>query len=137
MSTYPYPLHSTRLPATRLWFGLLGASVAWILQGFLEVVISWQGCREGGVSLNMHGDFPVQWVVAGVTVVLFAVSVAAGYVSYRNWRTLSSKRLVEAQGRGREEYMGLCGIFVSVIFAGSIFWSGLPLFLTDLCGRIR
>ena len=73
-----------------------------------------------------------------ITFVLFAIILASGTVSYRNWRRLSADANLEsAEGRGREEFMALLGVFVSLTLGFSVIWLALPLFILDLCVRTR
>jgi len=73
-----------------------------------------------------------------ITVALFATIVTSGIVSYRNWRRLSADADLEsAEGRGREEFMALLGVFVSLTLGFSVLWLALPLFVLDLCVRTR
>jgi len=49
-----------------------------------------------------------------ITFGLLAVAIAAGLTSFRNWRSLSEKQsFVDAEGRGREEFMAIAGVFIS------------------------
>jgi hypothetical protein len=70
--------------------------------------------------------------------VLLVTAVWAGGVSFRNWRELSRDgTLADAEGRGREEYMALIGVFVSFTLGIGIVWLGIPLAIIDLCVRAR
>ena len=73
-----------------------------------------------------------------VTLLLLVTAVSAGRVSFRNWRELSpSGSLANAEGRGREEYMALIGVFVSFTLGIGIVWLGIPLAIIGLCVRAR
>jgi len=73
-----------------------------------------------------------------VTLVLLITAISAGGVSFRNWRELSrGENLVNAEARGREEYMALIGVFVSFTLGIGIIWLGIPLAMIDLCVRAR
>ena len=73
-----------------------------------------------------------------VTLLLLATAIAAGAVSFRNWRELSrGTSLANAEGRGREEYMALIGVFVSFTLGVGIIWLGIPLAIIDLCVRAK
>jgi hypothetical protein len=73
-----------------------------------------------------------------ITLLLFTVIVTSGIVSYRNWEQLSADAGLEsAEGRGREEFMALLGVFVSLTLGFSVIWLALPLFILQLCVRTR
>jgi hypothetical protein len=59
-------------------------------------------------------------------------------VSFQNWRNLSARRdLIHAEGRRREEFMALGGVFVSTAFVLGIIWGGIPLILINVCRSAR
>ena len=73
-----------------------------------------------------------------VTLALLITAVVAGGVSFRNWRVLSRDRdISDAEGRGREEYMALIGVFVSFTLGIGIIWLGIPIAIIELCVRAR
>jgi hypothetical protein len=122
----------------RLWFGVAASAVAWSVLGMTDVLLTWAACvhreRFGGAS--RHPEILLLTIL--ITVALFATMVTAGIVSYRNWRRLSADADLEsAEGRGREEFMALLGVFVSLTLGFSVLWLALPLFILDLCVRTR
>jgi hypothetical protein len=122
----------------RLWFGVAASAAAWFVLGGADILLTWAAClhqeRLGGAS----GHPGILLLTVLITVVLFATIVVSGTVSYRNWRQLSADADLEsAEGRGREEFMALLGIFVSITLGFSVIWLALPLFIVDLCMRTR
>jgi hypothetical protein len=70
--------------------------------------------------------------------ILFAIAIVAGVMSYRNWRRLSGHvRLMQAEGTGSREYMALLGVFISITLGVGIIWLGIPLAILSLCVRTR
>jgi hypothetical protein len=120
----------------RLWFGFAGGAAAWVLAGLVNVLIAWQACMGGEAGSAIFTQTWI-WVVLGIiTLGLLATGIAAGMVSYDNWRKLSgSSDLSNAEGRGRQEYMALFGIFVSAsLFAGMV-WFAIPIYIIRMCVR--
>jgi hypothetical protein len=122
----------------RLWFGVAASAAAWFVLGLADILLTWAAClhqeRLGGAS--RHPGILLLTVL--ITIVLFATIVVSGTVSYRNWRQLSMDADLEsAEGRGREEFMALLGVFVSITLGFSVIWLALPLFILDLCMRTR
>lgn len=71
-------------------------------------------------------------------VLLLAIAIAAGVMSYRNWQRLSGHvRLMQAEGTGTLEYMALIGVFISITLGVGIVWLGIPLAILSLCVRTR
>jgi hypothetical protein len=72
--------------------------------------------------------------LAALTLAALVLALAGGVVTYWNWRRLAGQwRFIRAEGRGRQEFLALVGIFISVIFILGIVWGGLPLLLLDVC----
>jgi hypothetical protein len=122
----------------RLWFGVAASAAAWFVLGLTEILLTWAACLHREQLGGASGHPGVLLLTIVITVVLFAIIVASGTVSYRNWRQLSTDADLEsAEGRGREEFMALLGVFVSLTLGFSTVWLALPLFIIDLCVRTR
>lgn len=122
----------------RLWFGFAGAAAAWIGLGIADLLITWQAClgEEQYGGRHLEPGFKVLYLI--VTLVLLITALVAGGISFRNWRELSRERdLADAEGRGREEYMALIGVFVSFTLGVGIIWLGIPIAIIELCVRAR
>lgn len=122
----------------RLWFGLSASAAAWAALGFIDIVIEWKACThydDFGLPVA-HPMARILYVIISVT--LFATALAAGSISYRNWRVLSHRSdLLGAEGVERREFMALLGIFVSITLGMGILWLTLPPLIFELCGRAR
>ena len=122
----------------RLWFGFAGSAAAWIGLGIADLLITWQACRgeEQYGGARLEPGFKALYLL--VTLALLITAVVAGGVSFHNWRVLSRDRdLSDAEGRGREEYMALIGVFVSFTLGIGIIWLGIPIAIIELCVRAR
>lgn len=79
-----------------------------------------------------------KWLYFAFTLVLLFIAAWSGMVSFRNWRELTSAPdLSHAEGRSREEYMAIAGIFISFTLGIGIIWLGLPIAIIDMCVRAR
>jgi hypothetical protein len=130
-----------------LWFAVLGGAVAWSAHllvgwGLEEIACSpvSDGPRVLGVSLTV-------WIGAA-TVVLGAVTVAAGLLAWRFWRTEGAadpSTGVEPGGgdpepqelvrRGRAGFMALFGLAANALFLLMILYGGVSLLLLRPCAR--
>jgi len=122
----------------RLWFGLAGPAAAWASLGFIDILITWRACFDpeqfGGSA--MHPVVRLLYIAAAAA--LFGVGLAAGIVSYRNWRTLSAVReILEANATDRREFMALLGVFVSVTLGMGMLWLAVPPFMIQICTRAK
>jgi hypothetical protein len=127
-----------RVSPRRLWFGFAGSAASWVCLGVGYVLITWWACVENG---RLGGGTPrpgTELLYCAAAVLLIGVAFTAGFISYRNWRQLSTARtLGEAEGRGRAEFMALIGVFISFTLGFGLFWLTLPLFILNLCVRVR
>lgn len=127
-----------RVGPRRLWFGLAGPAVTWVSLGCLDILIVWRACQvqEGYGIPDPHPAVRVLFCV--LALVLLALTVTAGTVSYRNWRRLArSRHLLEAHAVERHEFLAIMGVIVSVTLGMGIVWLALPPLFLDLCWRAR
>lgn len=122
----------------RLWFGLAASAFAWFGLGLAEMFITWRAClhnEEFGNASSHPASMAAAFAVSGF---LIALAATAGFLSWNSWRRLAAeRRLIDAEGRGRRDYMALLGMFVSLTLGAGMVWMLLPLFILQLCARIR
>jgi hypothetical protein len=109
----------------RLWFGVLGAPVAWAIQ--LGVVY--------GAMPYVCGQ--ANWFVlpATVSAAAFAIALVALRIAYRIWRVTGSSHHAEGAAEpGRNRMLALLGLGASGFFAIVIVVQALPLFMLEPCG---
>ena len=121
-----------------LGFGICASACAWVMLGITDVLITWRECLHqeqfGGAS--SHPGMRLLNIV--LFVILFAIALAAGVMSYRNWRRLAGQvPLLHAESTGRREYVAFLGIFISVTLGIGMIWLGIPLVILSLCVRTR
>lgn len=123
----------------KLWFGFTGTACAWVGLAVGDVLLAWWACLQEGQQFGFSTVRPaIGFAFFAITFVLLAVTIAAGIASYRNWRALSRDRtLREAEGRGRQEFMALMGIFVSFTLGFGLIWLTIPLLILSVCTRAR
>jgi hypothetical protein len=120
----------------RLWFGFGGAAAAWVLAGLLNVLLAWQACMGGEAGSFIFTQTGIRVVLGVITFVLLAVAIVAGIVSFRNWRDLSREPdFVEAEGRGRKEFMAIFGVVVSASLTMGLIWFAIPIYIISMCVR--
>jgi hypothetical protein len=138
MTEYENPAIREQVSTKRLWFGFAGAALAWSLAGLLNVILAWETCMGSKFGTGVFTDAGIRILLGFITFGLLAVSVAAGAVSFRNWRRLSREsNIVEAEGRGREEFMAIFGLIVSISLAVGLVWFAIPIYLLGICQRGR
>lgn len=122
----------------RLWFGFSGAALAWILAGLLDASLAWFCCMGGELDSGPFTTTGMRLLLGFITFGLLAVATAGGLISFSNWRKLSSSEsFVEAEGRGRRQFMALVGVIISVSLGVGIIWFSIPVYILGVCVRGR
>jgi len=136
------PSEPTTRPAEihprRLWFGLVTVAIAWFSLGIAEMFITWRACLHNEEFGNASSHPAAMIAAYMVTFALIALVAVAGYISYLNWRRLSTQpSILQAEGRGRSEFVALLGVYISLTLGVGMIWMGIPLFILRLCARVR
>ncbi len=120
----------------RLWFGFVGAAIAFHLAGALNVFLAWQACMGGEAGSFVFTQTGVRILLGVITFALLATGIASGLISYRNWRALSQEpEFAEAEGRGRKEYMAIFGVVVAGTLSMGMVWFAIPIYMIGICVR--
>lgn len=120
------------------WFGIAGPVCAWFALGLGDMFVTWRACispeQFGGPSF--HPIARILYFI--ITFSLFGVALVAGNACYQNWRRLTGlAKLSQAEGRERNEFMALAGMFMSLTLGAGIVWLCIPLFILQMCIRAR
>jgi hypothetical protein len=115
-----------------LWFGLLGAPLAWITQLVVDYSLEeWFACSPGGGEGEEILGMSVQTLAIGISVVLLAIAVAAGLVALRCFARL--KDASEEATASRARWMAVAGIMNSVLYVMIILASFAPPLILESC----
>jgi hypothetical protein len=113
----------------RLWFGLLGAPIAWTVH---EIV----GAAVIGRSCDLAAGF-ASWRWSTLTVVSLAavvIAAAAAIVAYRTYRGwVGNARVFTARSRDSVELMSRLGFLVSLFLLFNIVLFGVAPLVVDPC----
>lgn len=119
---HPAPSRGVTTPR-RLWFGLLGAPIAWSAQLLGMYALTGHTCYPNlrplaAPTIGYAALWAGLWTIAGVTL---AIGVVAGIVAIQDWlRTRHEARgerhWVLDTGAGRTRFMAASAIITSVIF---------------------
>lgn len=111
---------------------------AWHLSGTAGMFINW---RAGLHNEQFGNAVSEPWAYAaafGSIGLLLLLTVIAGITAHRSWRQLSTERsIIEAEGRGRRDYMAQLGVLVSVMMGMGVIWMLIPHFILQYCLRMR
>lgn len=127
------------VPLGLLWFGLLGAPLAWSLQLLIGYAFSANRCFPG-TQLQLHTPTTgINTALVVMTVVALLIAAAAGVTAWRSWKATHHEEGGKEEealevGEGRTRFMALSGMLLSVLFGLAVFFSGLSPFVVPACG---
>lgn len=132
-----YP-QSEEVSPKRLWFGFSSAALAWVLAGMIDASLAWFCCMGGEVGSSVFTTTGMRVLLGFITFGMLALATAGGMISFKNWRKLSQSRsFIEAEGRGRRQFMAAFGVLVSVALGVGIIWFSIPVYILGICVRGR
>ena len=141
---HPAP-HKGRVPAPRLFAGLVGGPAAWVLQMLIGYASSSDACTltqgaHGQARLaGFHGEVGV---LLAVNLACLAIAVAAGLTSWRDWIRTREEKPGDTQalisiGEGRTRFLALCGMISGAIFATAILFNTVGPIMVPVCWSWR
>lgn len=116
-----------------LWFGVLGAGVAWSLHTVVDWGIEETVCRSGHDGLLGLPLRPVLFVLA---LVFLAVAVASTVVAYGLWRKLDGAPAdddLSALRQQRAAFMAVVGVVMDVLFVLMVAMSAVSILVIPEC----
>ena len=122
----------------RQWFSLWGAACCWVALGMAGGLITWRACLHDEQS----GGATAHPVMTDLNIALFllllALSLFAGYLSYKTWQRLNGNgNVFTSESTGREEYLAMIGVLITTTMGIGILWMGIPLLILSQGVRIR
>ncbi|MBA3421849.1 MAG: hypothetical protein H0U12_08160 [Thermoleophilaceae bacterium] len=110
-----------------MWFGLLGAPLAWTVQHVVGITLIEAACNQAGSQWGVPVD---GWTVAAtaVAVIVAALSGAAAFMAYRATKDAGTD-LPEARVR----FLAIVGIVVSPLFLSIVLMSGITVVAFPEC----
>jgi formate hydrogenlyase subunit 3/multisubunit Na+/H+ antiporter MnhD subunit len=117
---HPSP-HRHRVPGWAVWFGLLGAPLAWSLQELVNVSLAGYACFPHDTPLAAPLWPNLVGIAMGVDVVALVACVAAGLAAFYSWRRSREEKPGDAgqllgSGDGRTRFMAMAGMMTSMLF---------------------
>lgn len=110
-----------------MWFGVLGAPLAWTAQLWFATGLTIATCSAAG----RRWDLPVRPLFAGLSVLAALTAVLAAASAFAVLRATHDAS--GAPPAGRVHFLAVIGLTVSGLFGFLIIMSGLGVGLIDLC----
>lgn len=145
-SAHPAPARD-KTSLTALWFGLLGAPLAWSVQTLVNFPVAAHGCypRLEPLAAPLTNVRALGFVVSIAAIIVCA---AAGSVAWRSWRRTQGEHhggsgrgrehthqvSVLETGEGRTRFMAYAGIMTSAVFLLVSVMLAVTVFVVTPCG---
>ncbi len=135
--SHPSP-HREKVSLNSLWFGIVGAPVAWMTLELMSYILTSSKCdKSNGTQLTSEpytvSSYLILFCVIAGIIALWALITAA-----RNWKKTrhemegSAHNLLEV-GEGRTRFLAIFGLLTSIGFVIAFVFSIVTLFLLHLC----
>lgn len=113
----------------RLWFGVLGAPLAWITQLVLAYSLEeWFGCAPSTTDTGQVLGIGVRPAAVLICAVMGAVALVAGLLAWSCLRTAQ-----EGPESRRVRWMAIAGLMNSALYGAFILFAAVPPLLLDVC----
>jgi len=114
-----------------LWFGFLGAPLAWTFQTLANTAVASHGCYPNLFPLDKPVTGGMRGILFVISIVAIVAGVAALAVSFSAWQRTKSEHQARSgegarqhdqsvaaleTGEGRTRFMALSGVLTSIIF---------------------
>jgi len=111
----------------RLWFGLLGGGVAWMLHLILAWGIAEFGCVSRFHELKLLGLTAVAWAGLTMSLCMLAITAIALWVSRRNERQIINAAVDTSQPATHpRRFIANSGVMANIVFLFIIVVQSLP-----------
>lgn len=112
-----------------LWGGWAIAAVAWALHLVISyTVVEWYCHSETGIAPGT-----IYWILNGTTLVTVVLALASAVLGWRNLRRVRPAKARDTERLGRQRFMALTGIMLSLFFLSIILVQGMPNFFLRPC----
>jgi hypothetical protein len=123
----------------RIWYGILGAPVAFGIQELLDWLISSGACPSGAPA--DVGGIPLftntRGILWGIAAAAFVIALGALWVGISAWRRSQDPSFLSIRARLRPDYMAAAAMLVSAVFTIAILWQAAIVFVLPTCERMR
>lgn len=136
-SKHPSPMRA-KVALGSLWFGILGAPMAWISLELISYILTTAVCDTNNQSALSKHSLKVWYYLLPISVVAGIIALSAVMIAMHNWRKTrneksgSAHKLLEV-GEGRTRFLAMFGLLSSIGFIVALLFSAITLFLMPLC----
>ena len=124
-----------------LWFGMVGAPFIWVAHFMIMWAITEMGCRLGVADARIFGIYAAHLFSVLSTVIALTLIAASGLIAYRRWQQIRAAPPAEpadsGNSIGRTQFMNTLGMLFSILFAVTVIYMLIPVFVLPLCDIVR
>jgi hypothetical protein len=127
-------------PMSRIWLGIFGAPVAWVIQMSLIEPIAAYTCYPHQVPLSapLWADLP--FILATISLACLAGGLFSGYIALDSWRrtgdsltgALQETQIIEVD-EGQTRFLAMLGMMSSFLFIVAILFTSCAVLLVSPC----
>ena len=114
-----------------MWFGLLGAPAAWVVQFLVGYAITEAACGRAGLGGGVDGVTIVATAIGATVAILAELAAIAAFRATRAAEGAGGSE--EPPPRGRVHFLATVGIVIAPLFLAIILMSGLGAVLLPEC----
>ncbi len=124
-----------------LWFSLVGAPFVWAAHFMIMWAITEMGCRLGVADSRILGIYAAHLLAVISTLITLALISVSGLTAFRRWKELRadapSETLDASSPVARTQFMNVLGMLFSTLFAVTVIYMVVPVFVLPLCASVR
>jgi hypothetical protein len=126
-------------PSPLIWYGVLGAPVAWAIEGLLGWLLMAGSCPTGspagfGGAPTILGARPILFGIAAAALLTALGALAVGI---REWAGSQDRGITAIQSRERGDYLAAIAVLASFVFTLAILLQSASLFVLPTCEVMR
>lgn len=144
MSTRQNTSNSDRIsyhhPMSRIWLGIFGAPVAWVIQMSLSEPIAAYACYPHQVPLSapLWAELPL--ILAAISLACLAAGLFSGYIALDSWQrtghsltgALQETQVIDVD-EGQTRFLAMLGMMSSFLFIVAILFTSCAVLLVSPC----
>ena len=127
-------------PVSRIWLGIFGAPVVWVIQMSLIEPIAAYACYPHRVPLSAPLWAELPFMLAIISLVCLAGGLFSGYIALDSWRqtghslrgALQETQVIEVD-EGQTRFLAMLGIMSSFLFIVAILFTSCAVLLVSPC----
>lgn len=126
-------------PSPLIWYGILGAPVAWAVEEMLGWLLNSGSCPSGSPA-GVGGTPTIlgaREILLGVAAAALLAALAALAIGIKEWSSSQDCGLSSIQSRARSDFLAAIAVLVSFVFTLAILLESAALFILPTCEIVR